>query len=646
MKRKNATVWFLTLTALATGLAACGGGGGQGGSEESSTSQANTVRRIRRETIPSAAVGTELDLDEYVSVEYRDGTTDKNFTLTPEDEGITITDHKVTSDTIGTFTVVITAGTMNVKVDINFVSEGVLKLTNSLAPLASDPHNFTVDAYLDYNQGSGSYSYTFTHYHKDDYSARFDPDNLDNDYNTVLAPLSDNNYYMGKVIEGENGGYDVKFSPGIISNAPYYYMLMGIAFDSGSITDSVMSGESVILGSSSFAQALIEGGLGFTYTMNDGSDIVWNSALFLGGVDSDGNDIYESMSFEVFCDYTYTTSTGQTVTEPSSVCIITLKNLGGTSLDYVEEALPNASYIPVPYTAEEISGGFATLAKDKNYTVTATFEQLDGAYGDVVDVQSGYDVMNLLYGASKVVITNTYTTEGVISKFEAEDLSWNEEGTSFTIGDLAQYSGWAAWSDGAKSWRSAYDSETSAFSGTTEIKDADEASTADVYGDYIDANGYSAAGVSAANVAATNWTDREEGTVITYAGDVGDNDGTTATNAFLGEVLDAVGPYVINDLSAEEGTILPSAFWCDTSAQPFTDGNYHASSLYSTWDSVAVDSSTGEIEMVATLYAPFGLDDYGGVAYMRMTVTVSDIGKTVNDFSKMPAAEEVTEPAA
>lgn len=628
MKRKNALVWLLSLTAMATGLAACGG--------ENAGSSAS-VRRILRETPPFVEVSTDLNLDDYISVEYRDESVDYNYTVTCNDPAVTIDGHIVSSDTIGEYRLDVAAGSASIRLSVRFVSSELISITDFLEPLATDPGNYTAASYY----GGSNYSYYWTNYRAGTYSVRFDPSDLDKvdvstdsdtgetyttPVNNVLAQLSDGNYYSGMVVPGENGGFDVDFEPGIITNAAYYYAMMGISYDSGSFTDTVIGTSSYVMGGSSFAESLVQGGFGYGFRIGAGYDADWYGAAVIGSTDDDDDGELDTVTFEIL--YTYQ---GQVDT----VMIISLSDVGTTSLDWVNTAQTDATYVPVPYTAPEIPAAFKALSEGGNYTLSATLSQLDEDGSKIVDVTSTDDYLYAAYKCNSVTMTNTYTEDGVISVTTGYQATADDSGNVTEIAEEAkQLGGWAAWNDGTKSWKNSFDDDTGAYGPRTEIVDSAEASTTDVYGEFIDKNGLSAAAITAGAASSTNWTGRtEDGSIVSYEGDCGDNTEEGATNLLFQQLFDMFGTGL--------GT-----YWCEQSNFTDQDGNatVHALTLSSSYTSFEINTETNEIKVSIFMYGPFSDIENG---YFDIELTISDIGTTENDFSVFPTEEaEPTDPSS
>lgn len=643
MKNKKFVALLLCVSALGLGLASCSGNTAE---ESTSSSEVSRASRIRRETIPTLVINNEVNLDDYITIEYSDGSSDHGYEISTTSTGLTIDGHKISSSSTGSYRVEITAGTLSARIDLEFVTAEHKVVIDFVDNLTANPQNFSAEWIAASSSSSSGYYTVTTHYLTENYGLLLNPSYIyDEDYygtiyNIGIATLSDGRSYWGHIVN-DSGIMDVSFDPGYVSFDNYYFTL-GYTYetlDPYSFEEVPVDDDSyLVTDDGDFGRMLCEWGLGLGgflsyYEIED--TYSYYGAMLSGYTDDDNDGLADTMTFQVLITDGSTDAKGNL--EFEGLCFVSFSDVGTTSLNLLETAIVDSSYVPVVPDTTELSTGFANLASGKNYTAEFTFEQLDSDAENVTDVSKVYDAMSHIYGANKISIKNTYTEDGVISVLSTEDLTYSydsegDENGIASIGELTQTSGWAAWSDGEKSWSTAYDSTAGKYDDASEVLSGTE-STSDVYGAFINSNGYSASTVTSTAVGNTNWSTRTESSTantITWEGTCGDNDGSSETNLLLRSVMAMFGPYTF------------ASTWCD--AQEFTGGEYHALSLSSDWDSIVYNTATGEITMEAVIYAPVGISNYDKTAsaYIKMTIVISDIGTTTNDFSQFTTASAET----
>lgn len=600
------------------------------GSETSIDSgEAKSPTKIKHEDIPYIQEGVACNLDAYVSIEYSDGSLDKNYEVKTNSKNVTINGHRVSCSDVGVFYVTITAGALTTKLDITVLSNDQIKIMTFLEPLQNDPRNFTVDLYAENEQGQEERFRQVLH--NANYSVVYDPDDpfaKDEDGNPnswVLARLSDGNGYSGHIEEGTNHQPKAVFDPGIISSYDYYYVVMDIELDAADSTYISLAGEDILLMSSSFAESLMWSvGLPYAYT-SSGAKIPFYGAVYAGydeiGVPNGNPDI---MTFDIL------------VGDESNYavyCSIAISNIGSSELSWMNTAVTDASYIPEKIVPTEIPAAFQAMNTAGNFTLTVEAWSVDteGSINDKfipAEKDIPTDAAANFFGTCDAVITEKYTSTGIYTEFKGKKLTQTANG--FTqAADYSLFDVSAVWNEGGAAYSTRLadnDDQTakvlperSAISGTTDVFQLAEIKT------------MAANNITAAAANQTNWTSKKtDGTKVTFGGDMGDNSGTTQDNLLAQQLFGLLGGTTYGVLKDWATT------W--TGAQDgWGDGAKHAYSRASDFRAFTVDTSNNEVVVDCLMYAPF-MDIENN--YFMMRFTFSDIGTTTFDFSTLAAAND------
>lgn len=593
--------------------------------------EAKTASRIKHSEIPYMEEGVTLDLDKYITIEYSDGSTDKNYEISCSKEALKITEgtHKIKSDVSDTYVIVVKAGALQTRLSIDVYSNEQVKLMSFLAPLDSNPRNYTVDV-------SAEGKYYFSLFHNESYSGMWDKDNptetIDDptsEYygepnSTILAQLSDGNAYWGSVGKDAQGNPKAQFEPGPVKNWDWYYFTMDLTLDASDSAWVSYEGEDVLMMGSSFCENLLNYGCSQVF---DEEGMEYYGAVVVDYIaDNAGNP--DKYIFD--CLYKYGNQIG-------TYCTVTLYDIGETNPSFMTEATTQASYVPAKITANEIPTVFNAINTAGNYTTTlkawsrsgsSSMDPYTPAEGSVSE-----DACANLFGTTDAVITQKVTSNGIYTEYKGKKLTQTASGysvaTDYSLTDVA-----AVYNAGGKAYSAALDTtDGSATKGTipaaTEI-----ANQTDVF--QIDGvKSMTAGAVTAAGVDTTVWTKKTADTAtntITWKGEVGDNDGASVCeNTLFQQLLNMFG----------DGTYgVMKNFGTDwTKAEEFNQGDKHALTLYSKYDSFTVNTTTNEVTITFNMYAPIGL----GNGYFGMSLTISNIGTTTHDFSPLTAG--VSSPA-
>ena len=631
--KKLATKLMLLSTATLVMLGSCvepPEGKSNEGESTSLDTEAKAPTKIKRlkDDIPYLQEGIALNLDAYIGVEYSDGTIDSNYEVKTTSKNVTINGHRVSSTEVGVFYVTITAGGLTTKLELTVLSNDQTKIMTFLEPLETDARNFTVDLLGEDNQGNEKLYRRVVH--NANYSVVYNGVDLfavdeDGDpASVILAKLSDGNGYFGHIEKDANNNPKAVFEPGIQQYYDYYYIVMDLELNAADSTYMSIAGEDVLMMGASFAERLMWSvGLSEAYD-NYNRVIPFYGAAYKGyeevGMPNGNPDI---MIFDIYVG---------TESQNEVYCTIKLSAVGESGFDWMNTAVTDASYIPEKITANEIPVAFQAVNAAGNFTLT--MEAWSVGDGDKTEKfvpaeadMSGDACANFL-GTCDAVITEKYTSTGIYTEFKGKKLNQTTNGyapeAEYSLFDIS-----AVWNDSGAAYSTRLtDNEDqtakvlparSAISGVTDVFQINEIKS-------MAANNITAA---AANV--VNWTGKKtEGTKVTFAGDMGDNDGTSQTNLLAAQIFGLLGGDTYGVLKDWAGT------WTKAT-DGWGDGGKHAYSRSSDYYALTVDTTTNEIEAYLLIYAPFSDIDNN---YFMMKFTISDIGTTTFDFSTLAAANE------
>ncbi len=599
MTKKIKVLTVLSAAALGIVTVSCGG---QGGGNGDSSVEAATVSRIRHTNIPFLLQNKELNLDEYVTIQYSDNTTDHKYTLTCASEYVTITEHVVVASEIGEYTLVVEAGSMKSKLALSVVSEDQLAIMNFLAPLEQTPQNYK----LVVAESTKPEDYLWTYFHNENYVAIFnenDPLEVDEkgeSTSTLIAKLADNNAYWGSIVDDGNGNPKASFEAGKVSYNNFY-ITNDLTLDPTDFSYEEIGGEKVLLSSAAFEESLL------SFGASQSPDTALKGAKFEGIIDTDNDGTADTL----YLDCLVADEDGNA----QSYGLLGISNIGTTTLPWMEEAIADQSYVPAAIKGDEVGTVFAALGTGKNYTMTTELFSAD-RNGKQVNPADAKDSLVLLFdGASYIKATSTFTEDGAIGTLEQKSATFAEDGT-VTISESTLEGQFVNGTAAGEIYTTTYDAEAGKMKDATAV----ETELTDVWQTPAFANNLSALAVTPSAVSATNWVERnEKGTKIALQGKVGDNDGTTADNVLFQQLFNMNGFYKF-------GTIM-------TAAHEFSSGDQHAYSVYSNYLGFVVDTASNEVSILALAQMPFSNVSN---KYIGCRITVSAVGETTNDFSVFP----------
>lgn len=629
--KKLATKLMLLSTATLVMLGSCDNKPGSN-SEGESTSVSSEVKaptKIKRiKDIPYLQEGIACNLDAYIGVEYSDGTMDSNYEVKTTSKNVTINGHRVSSTEVGVFYVTITAGGLTTKLELTVLSNDQVKIMTFLEPLDTDARNFTADLLAEDNTGNEKLLRRVVH--NANYSVVYNGVDLfavdeDGDpASVILAKLSDGNGYFGHIEKDANNNPKAVFEPGIQQYYDYYYIVMDLELNAADSTYMSIAGEDVLMMGASFAERLMWSvGLSEAYDNYD-RVIPFYGAAYRGyeevGMPNGNPDI---MIFDIYV--------GDD-TQNEIYCTIKLSAVGESGFDWMNTAVTDASYIPEKITANEIPVAFQAVNAAGNFTLT--MEAWSVGDGDKTEkfvpaeADMSGDAAANFFGTCDAVITEKYTSTGIYTEFKGKKLNQTTNGfapeAEYSLFDIS-----AVWNESGAAYSTRLtDNEDqtakvlparSAISGVTDVFQINEIKS-------MAANNITAA---AANV--VNWTSKKtEGNKVTFAGDMGDNDGTSQTNLLAAQIFGLLG-------GANYGVLKDWAGSWTGATEGWGDGGKHAYTRSSDFYALTVDTATNEIEAYLLIYAPFSDINNN---YFMMKFTISDIGTTTFDFSTLAAANE------
>lgn len=631
--KKFATKLMLLSTAALAMLGSCGTDkiGPSDNTEASASASAadKTPTKIKREnTIPYLQENIALNLDNFISIEYEDGTTDKTFELSTNAKSITIDGHKIKGSEVGTFYITVTAGGLVTKLDVTILSDDQYKMTGFFSALDNDPQNFTVDVYGENDYGQLEFVWEIAHNAR--YSVVFDPDDpfaLDKNGNPdsfILAKLSDGNGYSGYISEGPNHTPVPVFEPGILSSYDYYYITMGLEIDPADSSYVSLDGDDVLLMSGSFAESLSwSAGIG-EIKDNYGNVVPFYGAAFKSfqDINIDGNPDIARFDIYVGDD-----------SDHDVYCTIEISKIGSTELAWMTPALTDASYIPERITSDEIVTAFAAAHAAGNFTLTVeAYSVQDSSSADTkytpAENKIPVDAAANFFGTTDAVITEKYTSTGIYTEYKGKELI--QSGNGYTVAnDYSLFDISAVWNESGAAYSTRLADNADQTAKVLPARAA-IANTTDVF-QLAEVKNMAANNITAAGANSTNWTSKKtSGTKVTFAGDVGDNEGTTQTNLLAQQIFGLLGGTTYGVLKDWANT------WCGAT-DGWGDGGQHAYSRSSRYKGITIDTATGEIVAEFLMYAPFSDIETN---YFMMRFTISDIGSTTFDFSTLAAAND------
>lgn len=597
------------------GLVACEPGTpGESGTSQSPVATASRINSTLGTT--PFAVGTQVDLDEYITVVYTDNKEDKNFTvqcISANASDLTIDGHVVTTAVAGTYTVEVRSGdnARTMRVPLDFRTEEVMEVIDFLMPITTHTQNFTIDLFE--TEDLTRFSYWNSVVHRETYGASYNKNNPGPE-DFLIAQLADGRFYQGSF---DNQGKPT-FQPGYLSNPTNYFIMMPSSINPLAFNTVVdeESGETYLTGDASVSEALFWAA-SMPIDQMELTFVSYGDTQVVGFVDQEGDGEAETLllipSVNLRQDDPLTgEQTVQTIFY--SNVIVGVRSIGSSSVEAIEKAQADSSFVPEVIEATELQTAFEALATSDNYTVTMDLYPATSS-GERIYEAADTHYMNVGFGTHQPIYQrNKVTSEGVLGEVgfisEAQGGEAVHEEPVLDVGYFNRGGQGYQFRVGIQPVESTDEFAPETYNEVTALEGVSDVMTT------AEAKAQTAAGVT--GFGELNITSRtEDGTKVSFVSAVGDDDGVTKTNTLFQTLFNQFTIYGLGDE------------WAETS-----DGfqEPHALSLYSDYTELTVDMESGEIYIEALVYLPFK-DVEPEDSYLLVTYTVTDIGTTTADFS-------------
>ena len=382
MKAKRNLLIAIASVLAATGMASCGeqpsttpasgSASVPGDSSDSSISTSLTYAMpvISRDAPKEVAVGEEIDLDKYVTVDANGG-----YELSVVTGDVTINGHKFVANALGTVEIKVQSGTYKKIFETKAVSAEKIAYGKIIDTLAN---NYTCKVY-------GNDTYMGYAMHTDygwlaDYSAADSTSKPEG-----LALLSDQKWYSFNYDAETQQATFPPQSP--VANGDLYFLSMAFTLNSLNFVDAYDGNGDVILDRVGNTTVTTDVGIDLHYNRNDGSGTY--AALVLSGLsftsadfdtfivsmdkDADGDVlVFEGAIRQVNADKSVTFKTGKTAYR------FEISKIGKTAIPSVQAYIA-AGTIPEPLDISKLSAKFAAINQAKNMTVTSSSGWFDGS---------------------------------------------------------------------------------------------------------------------------------------------------------------------------------------------------------------------------------------------------------------------------
>ncbi len=576
----------------------------------------NVYKVNYKQDLKAVQVNTTIDLDDYLSLVRQNKKEDETYTVTCSDESVKIDGHKITPTKIGNFDLHLKDDRVQFdnKLTLDSRSEDNMTLIKFFDKLAETPTNYEID-FMDFNSAGTALTYGGLSYvHTPNYTAAFnlsDPGQTykNGDPNSFILAMLTNEAGETNGFEGYfNTKGDPVFYPGALANYAYYYVNMDMPVDGYSFTSEMSEGDDgeeveTLVGDALFTDNLLLYGCSSRipefYTTSDGTTykLETGGTILLGMDDTDNDDEIDTLYLYTYCNATNvaTNETGIMGYTPLRLC-----DVGNAKVAKLEKAISDPSYYPKKLESPEITTAFKDVTDAKNYTVT-------------IDLAPSSSKSN-----SSTALYEYFFGKGVTAPIQ-EVNKITEDGISMKLTQGEDVTEAAFFNKDGK----AYKTETKE-SGIVAKEIVGKTSVWDEEG----INAFTAKAVTSDAIDETVWKAKKvdtTGKLITYRGDIGDDDGAgNKTNTLFQQLFDQLALRSWKDNGF--GTLLSDAGMIFQSAAGTTSSNY---------SSFAVNTETKEIVVKALLYLP--VEQFSG-SYIDCTYRVSNVGTTTNDFSKYTVA--------
>lgn len=626
MKKGNKLLLIASLSLTGALLAGCQTNADNSSIDYSQKLIDGDVRAIRLvDDIPYARVNEEIDLDEYVNIVMRDGSfsKEKKYLIENKDPDLLVNGHKITPTKVKKYEfklhcngVYLYVRKIDCRSELNIQAIELFKELN-----AKSGQNYTMEIGT-YSTESGRFHYDgMTFLHNDNYVLIYDslnPKKQDN--STILSLLNDGKAYWGEL----DGNGKPKFERGYVSNYNYYYFWMPLSLNGELLESSFddLTGKETLKGGKELEQPFLNYGLAQLIERNG---YTYNSLYVQKITDEYGED--GNLGTDGKLDTAYltatvngTSSSGVAFTDEEYVSV-RLTKIGSSTYSPLEEAIKDDSYVPVPLTGSELKNAFDKVAESGNYTVTTSFTPVDenkkALSEDQVDDTSA---MKIIFSTkSQLKQINTVTAEGV-------------EGALYEGGLLASKK--AYFDKNGATYEGIYKPAANGESESTKVTALEGVTS---YKDYSGAKDYLVHDFTALDFSSVNWKDSvtEDG-VITFNGDVGDNDGSTRNNTLFEKLFNQMANISYSSSEGEGSTMRIGTMLTRANQYPSSTFAYTWGSAY---DAFSADLTTNEVTVSALMQ--FLFSDVTQ-QYVLAEYTIRQIGTTTNSFEGYPLPTTTT----
>ncbi len=563
-------------------------------------------------TLSYVAVDQVVNLDEYFQVVMDDenSTVTHKYTVTCDDENVTIDGHKVTGKKVGDYELRLAVNDKDKYITLSVKSAYNMELINFFSKFEeSDGKNYRIDL-GEYDEGSKEFEYgNYTIIHNPDYAAAFDaedPGALDEDGEAnsfILANLSDGNGYMGYF---DTDGKPV-FENGKM-NINNYYITGSMILDGGSFTSTVdeVTGEEILVGGSKQADTFLSYGMSNLVTRYGYTP---NSFYVLDLLDEDKDGEKDTLYAKITVDGNGTDGNYYTDQE---WCTVKISEVGTCKWDSLEVAIKSDAYVPAKIQSPEIATALSALIKGGNYTSAMQIYACDSDGKALEEVDEDTSAMDAVLGTTDVITEYNCVSSATDIQMQAyigEDL-------------VAQEAYWK-------------DSDGKYYLGTytpaTEESEEKITKTEDATGAGLEVmKSYRVDNVDLDTIDDVDWSNKvTQGTYVAFAGSIGDDADGVKTNGFFAGLFDQMFCFEgLGTFLTKDGTV------------KYTDGSTCSYTFSSSYSSVVVDTSSNAISVSALIYLPF--QDITQ-PYIMFQYMIGRIGSTTNDFSTYANGTAVTE---
>lgn len=418
MKNKFSILALAAALALGTGtlLASCGGGTSSPSNPTTSdiptTSEPTTsldptsvtsekvAQRFETTQLDRALlVGESIDLADYITVVYADGSKDSDFTI-QEKDGFTVAGTVVTFNQIGSYQLSVKAGSNEKPLRFPVTVESESRQAFN-AWYNSISQEYSV-YYLTMDEAQNLLVNGFAHHGNTDYFGYWI---AGSSLNNVIAKLNDGNYYNGTYENVESTDkFDLKFNPGVANwNNSWGSVSLTDYLDSSSFVSTVdENGNEVIAGDAAAAETFIN----ITYSLTYGGDALGIEFLGLSG------DTPETQSgiFAMRIQSDVNDDGVITEDEMNFYEFFSIQNVNSLELEPFTSYLATGE-IPVAIDPTPIDDFFKSAADAKNFTMLGQADFVN-TYGEPYDISTS-DVLTQVSPVFETTQITMYTENNV-----------------------------------------------------------------------------------------------------------------------------------------------------------------------------------------------------------------------------------------